>query len=327
MYKFRFKNLYDMHDNIKGALDIVSGPETIDPTIVTADSRTFSLLAILKRTEGGSWQLLKDSHGLPLKTGDINVPGGAGAQNALVIMLYVQSGPGTGTFKGIDVCTFAMPQDISFVVTGDDDVDVQIESTNLPVVIAAATPPAAWSGGVHVDTYNAAVQTSATKTITLKSDAQMGGNLASVISLFNGATVPTAPHQISYGFQENNIYLVCYDIPPTKQPDLGKVITEAAYMWVSAGPKVDADGFGIVNGHIIHVPGNNPLATEIAPYHREIMTQWRNLNAAFVKLNAFSQQHLKELNAIRNAARIDVGHVAFDKNVLADVVAEKVIAK
>jgi len=328
MYKFRFKNLYNMHDNIKGALDIVSGPETIDPTIVTSDNRNFSLLAILKRVENGNWQLLKDAHGLPLKSGDINVPGGAGAQNAIVIFLYVQSGgTGPGTFKGIDVCTFAMPQDISFVVTGDDDVDVQIETTNLPVVIAGTTPPAAWSGSYHVDTWNTAVQTSPAKTITLKSDAQMGGNLTSVISLFNGATVAPAAHQIGYAYQENNIYLVCYDIPPTQQPSLGKTIQEAIYMWVSEGVKDDGGGIGILNGHVIHVPGNNPLATQLAPYNREIITQWHNLNAAFTKLNAFSQQHTKELSAIRQISRVDVSHIAFDKNVLADVVADKVIAK
>ncbi|PZF70929.1 hypothetical protein [Taibaiella soli] len=328
MYKFRFKNLYDMHDNIKGALDIVSGPETIDPTITTADNRNFSLLAILKRIENGSWTLLKDAHGLPLKSGDITVPGGAGAQNAIVIFLYVQSGgTGPGTFQGIDVCTFAMPQDISFVVTGDDDVDVQIETTNLPVVIASTAPPAAWSGSYHVDTYNAAVPAAATKTITLKSDAQMGGNLTSVISLFDGSTVSPAGHQIGFTFQENNIYLVCYDVPPTQQPTLGKTIQEAIYMWVSEGVKDDGGGIGILNGHIIHIPGNNPLATVFAPYNLDVMSQWRSLNAAFTKLNAFSQQHAKELSSIRTATRIDVSHVVLDKNVLVDVAAEKILAK
>ncbi|XZF15041.1 hypothetical protein ACTHGU_02820 [Chitinophagaceae bacterium MMS25-I14] len=310
MYKFRFKNLYDMHDNIRGPLDIVSGPEAIDAHLTTADNRNFSLLAILVRQDGGSWHLLMNNN-LPTTSGDINVVNG---QNAVVIMLYVPDGPVGPGVPGVGVFTLAVPQDISFVV-GDDD-DVTIEGTVLPVVIKNVSPVQAWSGGNFVDSFNAAVQNAAQRTITLKDDAQMGGTLTSIISLVNGHTVTPGPHTIGFGYQEKNTYIVCYDVVPVTPPNPGKKIQEAIYVWVSAGPKVDADGWGIVNGHIIHVPGNNPLSQQLTAYNKEIMTQWRGLTGAFEKLNAFSQQHVKELSQIKSNIRLaGINNVVLEKTV------------
>jgi len=299
MYKFRFKNLGDMHDNIKSPLDVLTGPTTIETHLTTADNRHFTLFAIITRPEGGSWQLLKNPNNTPQTAGDVNVING---QNAMVILLYLEDGIGGGG-HGIGVYTFALPQDLSFTVSGIDD-DVTIESINLPVVINAVTPPAAWAGGNYVDSYNAAVSGSATKSIALKADAQMGGTLTSVISLVDGHNVAPATHAIPFTFQENNVYLVCYDIPAKETPTIGKQVDEAIYVWVSAGPKVDADGWGIVGGHIIHVPGNNPLSQELQGLNKEIMTQYKSLQSGFTRLVEFSNKHVKELSQLKSRATI-----------------------
>lgn len=324
MYKFRFKNLYDMKDNIRGPLDIISGPETIDPQITSPMGKDYSLLAILMRVEGGTWQLLKNNKGLPLTTGDINV---VNTQNAMVIMLYVPVGDGPGG-HGVGVFTLAVPSDITFIVTGDDDADVTIESTPLPVVISSVVPAAAWSGGNGVDSFNPAVQNAAQRTITLKDDGQMGGTLTSIISLVDGHNVAPAPHKIDFKYEENNIYIVCYDVDAKQTPNLNKVINDAIYMWVSAGPTVDADGWGIIGNHIVHVPGNNPLSQELVAYNKEIMTQFKGLTSAFQRLNTFSQKHVKELTQVRaNIKQATVKGLAVNEVVNEKIIAGKVATK
>ena len=52
-------------------------------------------------------------------------------------------------------------------------------------------------------------------------------------------------------------------------------------------------------GHIVHIPGNNPLANKVGALNKEIMANFHALTESFfAKLASFSQENIKAIGKI-----------------------------